>query len=222
RVQGFSESIRGRLEAGEAEMAPFAAGGSPKELLVLRHLRRYYEDDLDIIAHEYEQIKLTPPNTTFNDSLTLFRAERRIQLLDLGPGKSGAATVVYLPDDGVVITGDVVTRPIPYGFARDPVGWLKTLRRISALEFRILIPGHGEIDHGKGYVGSVIDLVDFMLTKVQEAVAASLDVETTREALDLGTFRDRFTSRDPLFEYRFDTWFAQPAIERAHRALSPE
>jgi glyoxylase-like metal-dependent hydrolase (beta-lactamase superfamily II) len=47
---------------------------------------------------------------------------------------------VYLPNDGVVVTGDMVVHPVPYGYSAEPLQWIDTLRNLAKLEFDTLIP----------------------------------------------------------------------------------
>ncbi len=117
---------------------------------------------------------------------------RRIELLDLGPGKSGSATVVHLPDDGVVVAGEVVVGPIPYAFASDPKGWLRTLLRIRSLDFETLVPGHGDAVQGKRYLEVVIGLADFIYEEVSRGVEAGLTEEAIVTSIDWTPWMDEF------------------------------
>jgi glyoxylase-like metal-dependent hydrolase (beta-lactamase superfamily II) len=44
---------------------------------------------------------------------------------------------------GVLASGDLVTLPVPLLDTACPAGWLAALDRLAAVEFRLLVPGHG-------------------------------------------------------------------------------
>jgi len=53
------------------------------------------------------------PTITVDDRLTLHRGNRVIDIRHLGSGHTSADLVVHLPNEGIVITGDLVVNPIP-------------------------------------------------------------------------------------------------------------
>jgi glyoxylase-like metal-dependent hydrolase (beta-lactamase superfamily II) len=101
----------------------------------------------------------TPPSLTLVDRLTLFRGKREIRLLFLGRGHTGGDVVVYLPNERVLMTGDLLLRTVPYMGDCYPEEWVKTLERLKALEFDVILGGHGapfrereKIDHLQAYL----------------------------------------------------------------------
>ncbi len=220
RVESFAANLAQRRAGGEEEKARVAARGMPGDAAILADLRRYYDADVDVIAREHENLSVVPPTLTFETKLVLARGGRDIEILNLGPGKSGSAAIVYLPAERVVIAGDVVTHPVPYGFTRDSAGWLETLQRLDALDFATLIPGHGDVLHGKDYLRQVIGLAEFTLAEVEDAVMQGLDKDATRRRIDFAAMQEGFTHGDPLLNYRFETWYLEPVMPRTHQALS--
>ena len=152
--------------------------------------------------------------------MVLERGERTIELLDLGFGKAGSDVVVYLPRERLVITGDIVTHPVPLGFARLQTEWLESLRRLVELDFDDAIPGHGDEPVGKPYVRQIIELVSFELSEVQASVRAGRSADSTAWDITFMDWAERFVGRDPLGLYYFNEWFVKPAVERAHAELS--
>ena len=57
---------------------------------------------------EVKEIKPVLSTTTFTSKMTLFRGQREIQLSFLGRGHSGGDTIVYLPKERIVCTGDLM------------------------------------------------------------------------------------------------------------------
>lgn len=101
------------------------------------------------LSASLEDLKPTPPNVTLTDHLTLWRGDREIRLLYLGPGHTGGDVVVYLPQERVVCTGDLLVHDIANlidGFVNV---WPDALEKLKALDFTDVIPGHGDPFKGK-------------------------------------------------------------------------
>jgi cyclase len=205
------ESRRGELTA---EMEKLEAEGNPK---VAAALRRYLDQDLPVILAEYQTINNVPPTMTFTDKLTLHRGGRTIELLFLGRGDTDHDVVVYLPREKVVVAGDMVVHPFPYGFSTQPSEWIATLEKLRALDFQQLVPGHGDVQQGKTYLGHVIDLVTSVRSQVRKAVDAGRTLEETRKTVDLTRFEKPMAGDDPVARYYFQKYFAEPAVAEAFK-----
>jgi glyoxylase-like metal-dependent hydrolase (beta-lactamase superfamily II) len=91
-------------------------------------------------------VKLVPPTRTFDRELELRVGDRRVRLLEVGPAHTAGDVVVFLPDDGVVFTGDIVFHgghPVVWA---GPVGnWIAACDRVLALGASTVVPGHGPL-----------------------------------------------------------------------------
>ena len=119
-----------------------------------------------------------------------------------------------------MIAGDIVTHPVPYGFARLQTEWLKSLRRLADLEFDDLVPGHGEtlVDHA--YVDRIIGLVEFEIDAVRDTVRSGRNADTAAWDITFARWAERFVGQDPIGLYYFNEWFVIPAVQRAYGELS--
>jgi len=87
---------------------------------------------------------LTWPNMVFEQSLTLFLGRREVQVLHLGRGHTKGDTVVWLPKEKVLFSGDLVEAgATPYTGDAYLKDWPETLGRLAALEPEKLVPGRG-------------------------------------------------------------------------------
>ena len=87
------------------------------------------------------------PDILYWDSYSFELGGRKFELFH-GRGETDDATVVYLPDDGVVFAGDFLISALPnlgnpYKVPRYCRGWIETLERILALNPAAVAPGHG-------------------------------------------------------------------------------
>lgn len=177
---------------------------------------------LAVIPLMIEQAKITElvvPDRTYPDELHIDRPDRRIQVRYLGRGNTDGDSVVYLPDDGIVITGDLVVMPFPYGFYSYPTDWVQTLERIRELEWVTLVPGHGEPQQDARYVESLITLLKAVREEVEAGHAAGKTLEEVRAGIDLGDTA-HFTNGNPLHEKLFHAYWVMPITKSAWKEVT--
>jgi glyoxylase-like metal-dependent hydrolase (beta-lactamase superfamily II) len=103
-------------------------------------------------VQDIKEIKPTPPNLTYRDKLVLYRGGREIDLLFLGRGHTGGDTVVFLPKEGIVCTGDLMESRIAYMGDAFFDEWITTLDALKKLDFKVDLPGHGVPFGDKGLI----------------------------------------------------------------------
>ncbi len=117
-------------------------------------------DNREFIDSEFMRAQVTPPNVVFSEKHVIQSGARNIELLFLGHGNTAGDIVMWLPDEKIVATGDIVVMPSPYAFNVPPRAWSQTLRNINALGYEILVPGHGEVQRDTSYVDLIIEASD--------------------------------------------------------------
>ena len=87
---------------------------------------------------------LTWPTLTFSGKLTLFLGKLEVQLLQLGRGHTKGDTVVWLPQERILFSGDLVEfDATPYAGDAYFKDWPRTLDNLAALKPEQLVPGRG-------------------------------------------------------------------------------
>ncbi|MGE5673641.1 MAG: MBL fold metallo-hydrolase [Mycobacterium leprae] len=118
------------------------------------------------------------PNLSFNGQLTFHGSTREARLIDCGPGHSGSDTVLWLPAEGVLFTGDLVTSKdhlvLKFG---DPEAWLHVLDRLAELHPRVVIPGHGPIEPGEAALDRTRQFIRQLMQQVGTALAGGATAE---------------------------------------------
>ena len=204
-----------RLESGvDGRGEPLSEG--------MRANLQTFVDHADLIHAEYGRSRVTPPTLTFNDRLVIHSGDRVIELLYLGHGNTEGDVVMWLPEERIVATGDLVVSPFPYGFNVPPRAWADTLRRLQALSYATLIPGHGNVQTDAGYVDLLIETAESIADQRDALLAKGMSREETEAALDFSPFTERFTGGDEYLENRFQSWFARPFRKAALKALTGE
>lgn len=96
---------------------------------------------------------LTWPTITFTGKMTLWLGKLEVQLLQLGRGHTKGDTVVWLPQDKVLFSGDLVEfDATPYAGDAYFQDWPQTLDNIAKLGAEALVPGRGPALQGREQV----------------------------------------------------------------------
>lgn len=120
--------------------------------------------------------RLKPPTITFSERLHLYSGEHRFEALHL-PGHTEAHIGVYIPKEKVFFAGDNFTYQTQPSLAQClPRAWLKSLRKIEALDIDFIVPGHGEVC-GKKAVAEFRGFIQKCITIVREAIQRNLSKE---------------------------------------------
>ncbi len=97
-------------------------------------------------AHVESQGETDPvaPDVAVSERLTLYRGGREIQLHWLGRAHTGGDLAVYLPEEKIVFTGDMMLGRPSYmgdGYVGE---WAATLANLKQLDIELVLPGHGD------------------------------------------------------------------------------
>lgn len=120
---------------------------------------------------------LTVPHISFDREMSLWLGKREVRLMCLGRGHSGGDTVAWLPDCGVLFSGDVVENRCGV-YAGDAYiqDWAGTLDAVAALKPHVLVPGRGSVLQGADNCAEGIALtkefLSTLLASVREGIAA--------------------------------------------------
>ena len=133
-------------------------------------------------------LELAPPALTYRDGVTLHVGEVHVEVLHPGPAHTTDDSVVWLPDQEVLFTGDIVMSGVtPFCAMGSVSGSLAVLDRLRSLGARTVVPGHGPVAGPE-----LFDVTESYLRWVQEtarhAMAAGLGPLEAARACDLGDF----------------------------------
>ena len=168
---------------------------------------------------ELAKLEAVPPDMTFERELTLQLGKRRIELRDMGRANSPHDTIIWLPEEKVLFTGDVVVQsPLPYFGASWPVQWVDVLREIEMIPALAIVPGHGPVMRDFTYVARVRALLDDVLKKTEAMIREGKTLVQAQQSIDLSAHRKAFEpwagSSDADWKYNSDT-----IVERAWRGI---
>lgn len=95
---------------------------------------------------KFDEVVLTLPTQTFDRELTLKVGTKKVQLVNVGPAHTAGDTMVHVPADRTVFTGDILFaggHPVMWAGPID--NWIKACERILGWDVEIIVPGHGPI-----------------------------------------------------------------------------
>ena len=134
------------------------------------------------------EVEPTPPNTTILHKLTLFRGSREIQIHHLGRGHTGGDVVVFLPDEKVVFTGDLLYASAPYLGDAFPSEFIQTLEKLKELDFDLILPGHGPIVRDRSKINFTQEYLRKYWDQVKRFHEKGLSVKEALARLDLAEY----------------------------------
>jgi len=188
------------------------------DLMVYRQIIR----DFDQVRPDFDRVKLTLPTVVFDDRLTLRSGERTIELMNLGPGNTEGDIVMWLADEKIVSTGDLIVLPSPYAFNVPPRAWAGTMRKLNQLEYRTLVPGHGSVQYDPSYVDLLIAVADDIANQRDAMIANGVEKAEIADKLDFSAWEEQFTHGDSYIAGYYTDWFEMPFRQAAVKELSGE
>ena len=165
--------------------------------------RRRMETQLEIQEAHWGAIQETvptSPNVTYSDTMTLVKGGREVQLHFPGLGHTGGDTLVFLPEERIVFTGDfLVGSPegsrLPYmgdGYVEE---WPASLDRLRALDFDVIVPGHGTPFRDRGQIDNLQAYLRDLNHQVSELYARGVSPQEAVKQIDLSAHVENFGPR---------------------------
>lgn len=197
RLQGASA----RTDISQAEKNGFAQAA--REVV-------HYASDMDGTV-------LTLPTRIFTDRLVLDDVDAPVEARFLGAANTDGDAVVWLPKQRVIVAGDVVVAPFPFGFDSYPSDWLMVLDKLTRFDFAFLIPGHGAVQTDGGYLKALMSLIADTRSQVASLAKTGLSPEAVRSKVDLSTHAQRLVGEDPWMLRWFQQYWTDPFVLSAYK-----
>jgi glyoxylase-like metal-dependent hydrolase (beta-lactamase superfamily II) len=145
----------------------------------------------DTVADQLQDTEFVEPDEVYDEALTLDLGGTAVELRHFGLAHTRGDQVVFLPEQRLLFTGDLVeTRlfPIFPWFPPDDADvngskWIDVLHRLEALEPEVVVPGHGEFG-GAELIREVRSYLEDVRERVREASATGRSSEEVKSALE--------------------------------------
>ena len=111
----------------------------------------------------------------------------RVEMLHFAPAHTSGDLIVYLPQQKIVFTGDIVAAQLPYPIIHlekngSSEGWIETMKGILALNADSFVPGHGDLQTRADLEKRLAD-TEARREKIKELVAQGKTLDQVKEAL---------------------------------------
>ena len=164
----------------------------PRRRAELEERHRVQSEYLAAIA----EVQPTPPNITLDRKMTLFQVvangSREIQLHHFGRAHTGGDVVIFLPQERVVFTGDMMLPGIAYMGDAHVDEWPTTLEKLKSLEFDTWLPGHGPIMRSRDPINNFQSYLRDLWTKTTALHDRGLGFEQAAAEIDMTNHAENY------------------------------
>jgi glyoxylase-like metal-dependent hydrolase (beta-lactamase superfamily II) len=175
QIANMEKSLADGKDANGNSLAEGARAGLEKQLA-----------DQKAYLGELQQMRIPLRTLTFEHSMALEKpGGRTIEILNFGKGHTRGDAVIFLPREKVVVTGDLLTGGVPFYRDSYPSHWVEVLESVDKLDWTVAIPGHGDVQQGKGQIEKLIAFMKDLLGQVKAAVAQGKNLEETKKAVNV-------------------------------------
>jgi glyoxylase-like metal-dependent hydrolase (beta-lactamase superfamily II) len=216
---GLETQLPAYIQALEKRVATARAANPPPA--ELPSLERRLEEDRFFLEQK-TNVHHTAANVTFNDRLEIHMGERRIEVLNYGRAVTPGDSFVYLPDEKILITGDLLINPISFALSCYPTEWLRALEKIDALDASVIVPGHGDPLRDKQLLHATMDVFRELLRRGRDAKANGMDPDQARAAIvpELHDLMVRITHDDAALNQAFSVQLVDWYLHRVYDELN--
>jgi cyclase len=149
----------------------------------------------EIVAQDNVRVRLSRtqqmglPVITFADHMNIYFGGKTLELYYYGRGHTDGDLVIYIPEEKVVMTGDLFAGwgpsiwLIDYNGGGSLAEWPATLDKVTALDFDTVIPGHSGITdraHVQAYIDEnrrMLDLIRMLKGAGRDPMAITVQME---------------------------------------------
>jgi glyoxylase-like metal-dependent hydrolase (beta-lactamase superfamily II) len=158
-----------------------------------------------VIAHERARAKIASnrpaaavPTMTFSERLTLELGGKAVELIHVGRNHSDNSIVARFPAERVLFAVDFIpVKTLAYREMQDSYypDWLESLRRVEAMDFETLTPGHGPLGTNADATAFREYLQD-LEAAVRKGMAEGKSVDQLKAEVTLEKYKDWSEYRD--------------------------
>ncbi len=143
-VEGARILASERTAAEMPELPPAAMAALVEQAPAMGELGAFFLECFG--AFDFNGIELALPDETFSGELSMRVGERELRLLEVGPAHTRGDTLVHVPAQRVVFSGDILfSGAHPIAWAGPVSNWIAACDRILAMDVETIVPGHGPL-----------------------------------------------------------------------------
>lgn len=137
---------------------------------------------------DFAGIEQRLPTRTFDGELELEVGSKRVQLKQVGPAHTAGDVLVWVPDEQLAFTGDILfIEGHPILWAGPVQNWIDACNHLIDLQPRTVVPGHGPITDVRG-VRAVRDYLEYIRDQARARYDAGMPALEAARDISLGDY----------------------------------
>ena len=167
---------------------------------------------------EFRPARFANADMTFSDTLTMRWGAQTLRLIHMAErGHSAGDVVVWIPEQRILITGDLVVGPAPYATYYNIPGMPKAIHALIAMNPAIIIPGHGVVQRDLAYMQLLERAFAEYRQAAESALAAKVPESQALDSIALPDIDRAFVGDDPLKQWAYRTFFVRNLIHNIYK-----
>lgn len=135
---------------------------------------------------DFSGLNYVPPTDIFEGDIELKVGDRKVIITEEKPSHTRSDSIIYIPDEGVVHTGDLIGKGrhqgVQFPFMSNLIA---TVRKVLAWEPKVVIPGHGPLMSLQD-VQDVLDYCLFIQSEARRRYDAGMTLEQATDDILTG------------------------------------
>lgn len=137
---------------------------------------------------DFSAINMRMPDQTFRGEYELKVGDKTVRLIEVGPAHTRGDTLVHVPGDRVLYTGDILfNEGTPIAWAGPVSNWVRACDRILAMDVDVVVPGHGPITDKAG-VRKMRDYLQFVIDEGRKRYDKGMSARDAAFDIPLGQY----------------------------------
>ena len=138
---------------------------------------------------QHRDERLALPDLTFSGDASVDLGALVLRAKLLGPAHTAGDIVVQAESEGVIATGDLLQSLEPLFMEADLAAWPAALTAVERLDFEIVIPGHGSVQHGCATALQFRNYIIELRDRVADGVGRGQSLPQLQSELNVSTIR---------------------------------
>ena len=177
-----------RTAAEMTELPPAAMAALVEQAPNMGELGAFFLDCFG--AFDFSGIELVLPEETFSGELAMQVGGRTLSLIEVGPAHTRGDTLVHVPSERVLFSGDIIfSEAHPIAWAGPVSNWIAACDRILALEIDVIVPGHGPLA-GLDAVRELKAYFEYLYSEARARYAEGLTALAAARSISLDRWAD--------------------------------
>jgi glyoxylase-like metal-dependent hydrolase (beta-lactamase superfamily II) len=209
-IKTYSADYAGEIDFARQQVA------DPKLPDAVKAGWQQYIDVGDSIVAGYKNMQAYPATVTFTDKYAIADSQEPVEIAFLGKANTDGDAVIWIPNEKVLCSGDIVVNPIPYAAASYPSSWIDVLKKVKEYRATYLIPGHGEVQTDNIYVDKIIAALEDVRAQVTPLARKGVTLDDVYKQTDFEKLKASFAGDDKWKRFLLNSFFLHGIIKNAY------